>query len=230
MARIRTVKPEFWSHEELSALPEATHLLAAALLNYSDDYGYFNANIALVKAACSPIREPSVSIPESFRSLQTIGYLRLGRGPDGKNYGHIVNFEEHQRVSHPTPSKIAELTITWSDSGSSPENLGNPPEQFRPERKGKEGKGRTPTRSRKISIPDDFTLTEDLREYAAKHLPDADIGELFEGFCGKARSKGWQYASWPQAWQEFVRNAKPNSGHFSAGQYPKAGAGGVRWM
>src|SRR6185312_14231365 len=84
MARIRTIKPSFWSHEDLSALPEATHMLAAALLNYADDFGYFNANPLLVRAECCPLREPSVSIPESFRRLQEIGYIQTADGPDGK--------------------------------------------------------------------------------------------------------------------------------------------------
>ena len=41
------------------------------------------------------------------------------------------------------------------------------------------------------------------------------------GFRGKALAKGWQYADWRQAFQEFVRNASQNSGHWSAGQYPR---------
>jgi len=133
MARIRTVKPEMWKHEQLSALPEATHMLAVALLNYADDHGYFNANPALIRGELFPIREPSVSIPESLRSLQTINYIRLGTGPDGRRYGHIVHFSEHQRVSHPTDSKISVIAITWDDSGKIPEPSENPPETFRPE-------------------------------------------------------------------------------------------------
>jgi hypothetical protein len=133
MARIRTIKPEFWKHEDLSALPEATHILAAALLNYADDFGYFNANPALVKAECSPLREPSVSIPESLRSLQEAGYIEVGTCPKGRRYGRVVNFRGHQKVSHPTESKIACLSITWDDSGSSPENIGNAPDTFGPE-------------------------------------------------------------------------------------------------
>lgn len=133
MARIRTLKPEFWTHEELSALPEPTHILAGALLNYADDFGYFNANPGLVKASCSPLREPSVSIPESLRSLHALGYIRLGTASDGKRYGQVVHFDMHQRVSHPSPSKISALSITWDSSGISPESLRNPPETFRPE-------------------------------------------------------------------------------------------------
>jgi len=133
MARIRTIKPEFWRHEDLSALPEATHLLAAALLNYADDCGYFNANPKLVQAECSPLREPSVSIPESFRSLQTMGYIELGSGPDGKRYGRIMHFADHQRVSHPTASKLASISIAWDDNLYIPENFGKAPENFVPE-------------------------------------------------------------------------------------------------
>jgi hypothetical protein len=105
MARIRTIKPEFWQHEELSALPEATHMLAAALLNYADDEGYFNANPKLVQSACLPLREPSVSVHDSLIALSNQGYLVLGRGDDGRTYGHIVHFLDHQRINRPVPVK-----------------------------------------------------------------------------------------------------------------------------
>lgn len=145
MARIRTIKPEFWKHEDLSALPEVVHLAAAALLNYADDEGFFNANPLLVKAEIFPIREPSVSIPEIFRRLQEIGYIDLGTGDDGKKYGRIRNFAAHQRISHPTASKIANKSIAWENSANPPEIFRSPPESFRPERKGtgnREGKGK----------------------------------------------------------------------------------------
>jgi len=116
MARIRTIKPEFWTHEQLSELSEATHILAAALLNYADDYGYFNANPGLIKAACSPLREPSVSIHGSLIALSNIGYLEFGNSPDGRRFGRVVKFDEHQRVNRPTASKIKDLPIAWEGS------------------------------------------------------------------------------------------------------------------
>lgn len=138
MARIRTIKPEFWRHEDLCALPESTHMFAAAILNYADDFGYFNANPALIKGELYPLREPSVPIPESLRSLQSCNYLRLGIGPGGRQYGHVVHFTAHQRVSHPTESKIADLAIVWDNSWEIPENIQKPPEPLRPEGKGRE--------------------------------------------------------------------------------------------
>lgn len=113
MARIRTIKPEFWTDEKLSALPESVHMLAAALLNYADDEGYFNANATLVKAACCPLREPSVSIHGALSDLSVIDYLRLGEGTDGRCYGWVVGFKKHQRVNRPSPSRIKGLVCSW---------------------------------------------------------------------------------------------------------------------
>jgi hypothetical protein len=139
VARIRTIKPKFWTNEDLSALPEATHLLAAGLLNYADDEGYFNANPGLIKAECSPLREPSVSIPESLRLLAGIGYLRLGIAADGKRYGQIVKFDEHQRVNRPTASTIKGLGIAWESSEQTHSQLSEPSP---PEGKGREEEGK----------------------------------------------------------------------------------------
>lgn len=116
MARIRTIKPEFWRNEDLSELPEPVHMLAAALLNYADDYGYFNANPKLIQAECFPLRELSVSIHAALTDLSRIGYIRIGKGEDGRDYGHIIKFSEHQVINRPSKEKISKLSITWIDS------------------------------------------------------------------------------------------------------------------
>jgi hypothetical protein len=139
MGRIRTVKPEFFQDEELSSLPEITHLLAGGLLCYSDDDGYFNANHGLVKAAIFPLRESSVSIHDMLMQLASIGFIRLGKAVDGKHYGQVVKFSQHQRVNRPTPSKIKTLAIQWIESVSPHGGL---TEDSLQEGKGKEGKGR----------------------------------------------------------------------------------------
>jgi hypothetical protein len=137
MGRIRTIKPEFTQDEELSALSAETHLLAAGLLCYSDDDGYFNGNHGLVKAAVFPLRETSLNIHDMLAQLARIGFIRLGTAADGKHYGQVVKFNEHQRVNRPTPSKIKRLAIQWQESVNThgaltEDSLG----------KGKEGKGK----------------------------------------------------------------------------------------
>lgn len=114
MARIRTIKPSFWAHETLSALPAPVHMLAAALLNVCDDAGYFLAHPALVKAATMPLRE-DLDADDALARLAAVGYIRLGRLSDGRRVGCVVTFRDHQRVDRPTASKLEALAIRWDD-------------------------------------------------------------------------------------------------------------------
>lgn len=109
MARIRTIKPEFYQDEDLASLSEPAFILAAGLLNHADDEGYFKAHPGLIKAAVFPLREPSVSIHGMLVELSNIGYIRLFEGSDGKNYGQINGFTKHQKINRPTASKIKDI-------------------------------------------------------------------------------------------------------------------------
>lgn len=237
MSRIRTIKPDFWKHEDLSALPEATHMLAAALLNYADDDGYFNANPKLIQSECSPLREPSVSIHESLKRLACIGYIRVGKGSDGKTYGQVVTFLDHQRINRPTESKIKGLDIVWEDSLSTHTQL---TESSPPERKGKEGKGREGKRasappdrkSKKRSLPDDYSLTETLLSKAQAALRDAgkptvNFKTEFARFCGHFRSedaRNRHKSDWDRAFvnwclSDYSKPAEQSSGRRDPGVY-----------
>lgn len=126
MGRIRTIKPEFHAHEELSALPAETHLFAAALVNYADDEGYFNANPVLVKAGTNPLRSDRTPVEQQLGQLEAIGYLEI-RKSGLKHYGRICNFDEHQRVSHKAPSKIKDrFEVLPKFAGDPPEDLASP--------------------------------------------------------------------------------------------------------
>jgi len=137
MARIRTIKPEFWTDEDMSELSEPSALLAIGLLNYSDDEGYFNANPSLIKAAIFPIREPSKNIPGMLQELSDCGYIcTYSDKESNKVYGHVVNFTKHQRVDKAKPSEIKELKI---NSGSIQDESKNDQGRVLA---GKEGNGR----------------------------------------------------------------------------------------
>lgn len=118
MARIRTIKPEFWTDEDLSEVSEPACLLALGLLNYADDEGYFNANPKLIKASVFPLREPSVPITVQLRELSDCGYISLFSTSDGKNFGVINNFQKHQVINKPKESKIKELDLIPYEYGS----------------------------------------------------------------------------------------------------------------
>lgn len=118
MARIRTIKPEFWTNEDMAELSEPACLLAIGLLNYADDEGYFNANPKLIKAAVFPIREPSVPIPVLIQELSNCGYLSMFSTSDGKQFGAITNFLKHQVVNKPKESKIRRLPLIPYEYGT----------------------------------------------------------------------------------------------------------------
>lgn len=132
MARIRTIKPTFWTDEDMAEVSEAACLLAIGLLNYADDEGYFNANPKLIKAAVFPLREPSGSIPVLLQELSDCGYIRLFSTQNGKRFGLIINFTKHQVINKKTISKIKEMDLIPEDYGSDTGEL--PP--------GREGKGK----------------------------------------------------------------------------------------
>lgn len=123
MARIRTIKPSFWAHETLSALPAPVHMLAAALLNTCDDAGYFLAHPDLVKASTMPLRQ-DVDAAAALEALAGVAYLRLGRLPDGRRVGQVITFRDHQRVDRPTPSKFEHVAIRWDDDADAEPSRG----------------------------------------------------------------------------------------------------------
>lgn len=111
--RIRTIKPEFWSHPVMGRQSDATKLLAIGLLNYADDDGYFHADPKLVRNAIRPFDDDSGIVTVAIRDLSKIGFLELRTHPTHGEIGFIPGFSEHQVINKPKPSKIKGL---W-DSG-----------------------------------------------------------------------------------------------------------------
>lgn len=106
MARIRTVKPEFWRHPVLGRLPDDFQLLALSLLTMADDEGYFRAEPALIRGDVQPFRDDLGNISRGLRELLRVGWIEVGKHPEQGEIGFIVNFSKHQRVHNPTPSKL----------------------------------------------------------------------------------------------------------------------------
>lgn len=117
--RIRTIKPEFWLNERIAKLSEKTQLVAIALLNYADDEGYFYANPDVIRGQLFPFHEDSRRITVALTELSKLDYLRIAKSEDGRDYGFIVNFKNHQRVSNATPSKLKGLA-SFTESSRSP--------------------------------------------------------------------------------------------------------------
>ena len=159
--RIRTIKPEFWQNEELSLVTPEALILAAALLNYADDEGWFRWHTRLIESQLFPLREFSVSFHSLLAELSSAAFITRHEGSDGKEYGHICTFLDHQRISRPTPSRISPIISSSTTSPASAHTHGVLSEDSAQERKGKEGKGEegkdthTPSGSRPDRAPTD---------------------------------------------------------------------------
>ena len=113
MARIRTVKPSFTQDEDLSEIAAESQLFAVGLLCYADDDGYFNANPGLLQAAIFPLRKYSLTIHGILSELSRAKFIELSKECDGKRYGRIIHFREHQVINRPQPSKLKDLPLEW---------------------------------------------------------------------------------------------------------------------
>jgi hypothetical protein len=97
VARIRNVKPEFFRHEALQALGPVTMLVFQGLWCQADKAGNFQWRPSQLKLDILPFIE--YDLGSSMEALWKTGFVIPYTGADGKDYGHIPNFSEHQRFS-----------------------------------------------------------------------------------------------------------------------------------
>ena len=106
MARIRSLKPEFWKHPVICRLPDDFQLLAISLLSMADDEGYFHADPSIVRGEVMPFRESLARIREGLGKLAEVGWIELANHPEQGLIGRITKWATHQRVDHPAQSKL----------------------------------------------------------------------------------------------------------------------------
>lgn len=104
--RIRTIKPEFWQHPVMARLPDDFQLIALGLLSAADDEGYFRADPSIIRGEIAPFRENLARISEALASLSAVGWIALSEHPEQGKIGKICKWSDHQRVDHPSPSKL----------------------------------------------------------------------------------------------------------------------------
>ena len=124
MPRIRTIKPEFFTHEELAGTSAHARLLAIGLLTLADCKGRLRWVPMLVHAQVFPW-EATVKIEVLLGELTGIAYC-VHYEIDGKRYVEIVNFLKHQRLSGkeagyesrlPEPPEMSGIAIRETGEG-----------------------------------------------------------------------------------------------------------------
>lgn len=107
MARIRTVKPDFWGSAKTAKVSRDARLLFLGLLNEADDEGRLLSSAKKIAGDLFPHDddvEPN-DVTVWLGELAAANFVQLYMD-DGIGYCCVTGFGEHQRVSHPTPSKF----------------------------------------------------------------------------------------------------------------------------
>ena len=101
MARIRTIKPEFWTSEQVMECSPLARLLFIGIWNFCDDAGNHPMSAKTLKALVFPGDDiTSAKVAELLVELSTNGLIDLYE-VSGKEYLH-VNGWKHQKIDRPT--------------------------------------------------------------------------------------------------------------------------------
>ncbi len=104
MARIRTIKPSFWSDPDVAHLSRDARLLLVGLVSFADDQGWFLAAVNAISGYVFPHDNlPAATVRRWRDAVQKSGVVDI-YSVDGCEYGVFPNWSTHQRISRPTDS------------------------------------------------------------------------------------------------------------------------------
>lgn len=125
MARIRTIKPEFWTSEQVMECSLGARLLFIGLWNFCDDEGRHPLAPKQIKALIFPADDMPISdIERMLVELSTNGLIKTYSVED-REYFYIPGWR-HQKIDRPQAAKYPEPIVDHSTNV----------------RDGREGKGR----------------------------------------------------------------------------------------
>jgi len=150
MARIRTIKPEFFLHEELFDAEAATNLpLRVAFIGLwtqADREGRFEWRPRRLKAAILPYDD--VDMARVLHALATRGFIAQ-YACEGREFGVIPSFPRHQVINNreadseiPAPPETLENPPVLTRDARVDDPSGTREVHAQAEGKGKEGKGK----------------------------------------------------------------------------------------
>ena len=99
MARIRTIKPEFWEDEKLAKLPVHARLLFIGTWNFADDNGVLLANPILMKSHIFPYEDIGISTISEWIDMLVENGMLIRTTYNGKDYLVIRKFLIHQKIN-----------------------------------------------------------------------------------------------------------------------------------
>ena len=120
MARIRTIKPQFYGSASMARVSIEARYLATGLISMADDDGRFLASITAISGHVFPHDDLApAKVKKLLGELVDEGYVELYEA-GGLRYGWLPRFAPNQRINKPQPSALpapAEPTATKGGKG-----------------------------------------------------------------------------------------------------------------
>lgn len=189
MARIRTIKPEFWTDGTMIALSPETRLFYIGTWNFAlCDRGHLPDDALGLKLRILPTSEtPADELLDELMDAERIIRIEI---PDGRTFLAIPRFEDHQKVDPrwnsrcPVCTHLASLNLPETHRRISEEQRDSPELPETQSRKGKERKGKE-------------------RENVAEIRPD--VSRLCELLAGLIESNGSKRPTIGKTWLDAAR-------------------------
>lgn len=156
MSRIRTVKPEFFTSEQVMECSPSARLLFIGMWCFCDDQGVHPASIKTLKAEVFPADEITIAEVDAMVDELVGNGLLVSYHSGGKPYWFVTGWH-HQRVDKPTRKHPPPPDFSDSNPEELPDNSNSPPgvldERSTTEGKGVESKGVNPTQAKACESP-----------------------------------------------------------------------------
>lgn len=108
MARIRTIKPEFWTSEQVMNCSPTSRLLFIGSWNFADDKGRMTLSEKKLKAQIFP--SDDISLDEIHRMVLELAANDLITLYSVENIDYIqINGWKHQRIDKPQKSRYPDI-------------------------------------------------------------------------------------------------------------------------
>jgi len=196
MARIRTIKPEFFTSSDIVCMTPLSRLFYASLWCEADRDGRLKWDVKTLKLRYFPADDCNIS--EMANELLENGLIVIYE-VDGKSFAEIPSFTIHQVINNREAESIIPPRQTGT-SGKKTDASFTRESGESGEGKGKEGKGKEDASKRETLIPENFSISDAVKEWAVEkgfdHL-DAHLAN----FIDSCKAKGYKYRDWDAAFR-----------------------------
>lgn len=115
MARIRTIKPEFWDDLKIAKVSRDSRLLYIGMWNFADDLGVIIGDHLWIKSKVFPFDQIQIQqFDKWMQELVKSGFISLF-SHNGEEFYYLPNLTRHQVINRPNLDKVNVKTTDLED-------------------------------------------------------------------------------------------------------------------